>query len=109
MLSKTRRVPLQSFPKNSKVVLRTKNFSAKVSPNNLTINRLGVIIGKAAGPAAKRNELKRIIMNFFGDQKNFWEESAAKNKDVVIVVLAHAALQSVGALKQELEKYGGIF
>lgn len=109
MLPKIRRVPLQSFPKNSKAALRTRDFAAKIAPNNLSINRLGIIIGKAAGSAAERNRLKRVIMTFFGDKKAFWEKTANKGKDVVVVVSADVASQSIGALKQELEKYGSIF
>jgi len=109
MLPKKRRVPLQSFPKNAKAVIRTKNFAAKVVPNNISSNRLGVIIGKTAGSATKRNKLRRLIMALFSEQSGFWGYEEGKGRDVVIVVYPGAANLPIKELKQELEKYGRIF
>ena len=109
MLPKNRRVPIKYFPKNSRVALRTKNFAAKVAPNNVSYNRVGVIIGRSMGSAVKRNKLRRVIMAFFGNQRGFWDNSPEKNKDIVIVVASGAASLTRTELKQELEKYVRIF
>jgi ribonuclease P protein component len=109
MLPKVRRVPIQYFPKNSKVVLRTKNFTAKVAPNNLFYNRVGVIIARAVGSAVQRNKLRRLIMAFFGNQQGFWNSRTNNGKDIVIIAGNKAALLSQIELKRELEKYVRIF
>lgn len=109
MLPKNRRVPLKNFPKNSRAVVRTDNFVAKRSPNNISYNRAGVITPKSAGSAAQRNALRRLIMRFFEKAPRFWGKSITGGTDFVIIVSAGTGKRPLEGLKQELKNYGKLF
>lgn len=106
MLPKRLRVPLQSFPRNSKTVARTKNFTMKIAANNLQYDRGGVIVGKSSGGAAERNKIRRVIMDFF--QKRLSQENGT-GKDFVILVGPKVSESKTSILRKELESYGELF
>ncbi len=62
-MSKLARLPLSSFPKTARVVWRAPYFSIKTAKNQLTSNRLAVIIPAAVvRTAVARHRLKRQIL-----------------------------------------------
>ncbi len=109
MLPKNRRVLIQSFPKNSKVAHKTKNFVAKTTPNNTPYNRLGIIIGKSSGPAVERNRLRRTISSFFENSQGFLVKPQVKGKDIVIIASPSAGKLKSEELREEISNYGKLF
>jgi ribonuclease P protein component len=66
MLPKKLRLPVQSFSSSAKIFFRGQYLVAKLAPNNLSYNRVGVVVGrKAAAKATQRNLIKRKVFNFF--------------------------------------------
>jgi ribonuclease P protein component len=108
MLPKKSRVPIQSFPRNAKTIVRSKNFAMKFAANSLSYNRGGVIIGKSAGVAAQRNRLRRVIMELFQNNPNFSKKTAV-GKDFIILVGTKASENNSDSLNKELETYGKLF
>jgi ribonuclease P protein component len=108
MLPKKLRVSIQSFPRNTKTVVKTKNFTMKFTTNNLSYNRGGVIVGKSVGGAVERNKLRRIVMDFFKNNPNFIKRTTT-GKDFVILVGAKAIENKLDDLNEELKTYGQLF
>ncbi len=48
---------------------RTNNFLVLLKPNKRISSRLGITVGKKAGNAVKRNRTKRLIREFFRQNK----------------------------------------
>jgi len=44
---------------------QTVHFRVTICPNNLSLKRLGIAVGKGVGPAVKRNRVKRLVREFF--------------------------------------------
>lgn len=109
MLPKNRRVQIQSFPRNSRAAQKTKNFVAKTAPNNVSYNRLGVIIGKSSGSAVERNRLRRTISSFFEKNPGFLLKQQAKGKDIVIIASPSAGKLNSKELREEISNYGKLF
>jgi len=87
MLSRKYRLPIQEFKNRSQKTISTPIFSVKFSPNNLSYNRLGVIISsKVLSSAAKRNFWKRRIMHNF---------HASPKTGLDILVIANRGLKEV--------------
>src|SRR3972149_3411552 len=60
----------------------TRSFLIYILPNTSDIRRLGLIVGRHAGCAARRNRLKRLLREFFRLNKEAFPLSA----DIVISV-----------------------
>jgi ribonuclease P protein component len=108
MLPKNLRVPLQSFPRNSKTAARTKNFAMKLATNNLSYNRGGVIIGKSVGGASQRNSLRRMVVTFFQSSPGFMKKTN-NGRDFVVLVGSKVLDSKLDDLNKELKTYGQLF
>lgn len=108
MLPKKSRVPLQSFPRNAKIVARTKNFTLKLAANSQAYNRCGVIISKAGGKSTERNRLRRFIMDFFGSNKDFARKTI-HGRDFVVLVNTKLENIKLEDIKRELTSNGKLF
>jgi len=87
MLAKKYKLPVQSFVKKAGKTHRSRHFLLKVFDPAKKYSRVGVIISrKTAAKAAKRNQLKRIVFNFFRQHI-----AALPIKDYLVIVLPSAA------------------
>lgn len=77
MLRKKFRLPIATFPRHAEIILRNKYFLVKSSKNNLIYNRLGVTFkAKDIKKATKRNNIKRILFDFFQKEKNLFDQTS---------------------------------
>jgi len=66
MLAKKFRLPVNTFPVKARIFYRGQRFTIKISSNNLSYNRVGVIATKKTAPGAvERNRLRRKVFDFF--------------------------------------------
>jgi len=78
-----------------------KILGVKVLSNKLDCSRLGVIVStKVSKKAVKRNQLKRIIRDFFQDNL----EKIEKGKDVIIITLPDIENKEKSEIKEVLFK-----
>lgn len=104
MLPKKLRTPIRLFPKNTKSIFSDSNLVIKTHPNNLTYNRLGVLISKQTlKNAAHRNKLKRKIINLF--KNNLLAPNNKTGKDLLIILKAPIIKFTDARLKDAFEKY----
>lgn len=69
MIAKKYKLPIQLFPGKRGKLVKSANFTLKIFPTTLSFSRFGVTISvKTAPRAAKRNEIKRRLFNFFKDR-----------------------------------------
>ncbi len=105
MLPKKLRVPAQSFPRNAKFVFSDSYVAIKSHINNLTHDRLGVIIGRqVSSSAAQRNKLKRKVFNFLGKQIHL--NRVKEGKDLLIILKAPIIKLTNKEMKDSFRKYG---
>lgn len=79
----------------------------KSATNSLSYNRGGVVIGKSVGKAVKRNEIRRVVMDFFRNNGNFMK-AGIDGKDFVIFVGAGTTIDKLD-ISKELKAYGRLF
>jgi ribonuclease P protein component len=78
-----------------------KMLGVKVLSNKLDLSRLGVVVStKVSKKAVKRNQLKRIIRDFFQDNL----EKIEKGKDVIIITLPDIENKEKSEIKEVLFK-----
>ncbi len=81
MLAKKFRLPIGEFLPRKPKTIKTPNFSLKYLPNQLLFNRVSVVISKKTEKSsARRNRVKRIILDFFRQKKNI----PKKGTDILI-------------------------
>ena len=77
MFSKKHRLPIQAFSNKNKTVFGGEYVVIKTAPNNLTYNRVGVLVGKKTiKNATKRNEAKRTVFNFLKNSGLFFDPTS---------------------------------
>ncbi len=78
---------------------RTPHFRVSISPNSLLYRRLGITIGKRVGSAVQRNRLKRLIREFFRQNR----EVLPGSSDLVITAKEGAASLNFWQVSEELK------
>jgi ribonuclease P protein component len=78
---------------------QTDHFRVSVFPNSLSHRRLGITVGKRVGPAVKRNRLKRLIREFFRQNKG----ALPALSDFVITAKEGAAVLNFWQVSEELK------
>ncbi len=77
MLAKKFRLPVNAFPAKARIFYRGQHFTIKISSNNLSYNRVGIITTKKTTPrAVGRNRLRRKIFDLFRGMPAFAPASA---------------------------------
>ena len=101
MLAKKLRVPIQSFPKNAKVVFSDTNITIKSYKNAFKHNRLGVLVNKHVSKnATKRNFLRR---KFFGLPLS--KTKSGGSNDLLIILKPPIIKLTTKELTDKLVKY----
>lgn len=78
-------------PKDFKPFYKGNFFSVKRRTNGLSHSRIGVIVSKKNSKTATgRNMIKRLVMNFFRENKNFLDKFNPPT-DFLIVTLTTAS------------------
>ncbi|MFQ5586606.1 MAG: ribonuclease P protein component [Thermodesulfobacteriota bacterium] len=77
---------------------QTKSFILYILHNELNITRLGVSVSSKVGGAVRRNRIKRLLREFFRQNKELFPPST----DVMIVAKRGIALQGYGEVEREL-------
>lgn len=104
MLSKKYKLPIQLFPGKRGKLFKSAYFTLKTFPASKPFSRFGVTISaKTAPKAAKRNEMKRRLFNFFKDNPRI-----APIADYWFTVLPPAAGLSDEYFSLELKKLLGV-
>lgn len=108
MLPKKLRTPINLFPKNSKTVFSDNYITIKTNPNNLSYNRLGVILGKhILKSSVLRNKLRRRIINSLSQPLLSRESGFVKEfKDLLIIVKAPMINLTKEELENLFQRYG---
>ena len=78
---------------------RSPHFRVSICPNGLPQRRLGITVGKNIGSAARRNRLKRLIREFFRQNKG----SLPGSSDLVITAREGAAGLNFWQVSEELK------
>jgi|SRR3989338_5610327 len=105
MLPKKLRVPVQSFPRNAKPVFSDSCVAIKSHTNNLTHDRLGVIISRqVSSSAVQRNKLRRKVFNFLGKQIRL--NRAKEGRDLLIILKTPIIKLTSEEMKDSFRKYG---
>lgn len=78
---------------------QTDHFRVSICPNSLSHRRLGITVGKRVGPAVKRNRLKRLIREFFRQNKG----ALPAFSDFVITAKEGAAVLNFWQVSEELK------
>ncbi len=78
---------------------RSHHFRVSICPNSLTHRRLGITVGKRIGPAVQRNRLKRLIREFFRQNR----EVLPGSSDLVITAKEGAAGLNFWQVSEELK------
>ena len=76
----------------------TKNFAVILKQNRRDITRLGINVSKRVGDSVKRNRIKRMIREFFRQNK----QQIPKGYDIMIVALEHGDKPSFLKVNEEL-------
>lgn len=80
MIAKKFRLPVNTFPVKARIFYRGGHFTIKISSNNLSYDRVGVIAAKKTAPrAVERNRLRRKIFDLFG-------ETGEGGKDLLVLL-----------------------
>ena len=77
---------------------RTKHFTVIIKKNRLGLNRLGITVGKKIGNAVKRNKVKRLVREFFRQNKKIFPN----DYDIVFVANKGAEDLIYWEIKEEL-------
>ena len=100
------------FPKNERLLKRgdfvnlnrsgvrhyTAHFVVIHKKNDLGVTRLGITVGKKVGKAVKRNRIKRLIREFFRQNKS----DLVQGQDIAIIVKRDANHLNTEKIKDEL-------
>ncbi len=88
MLAKKFRLPVNIFPTKARIFYRGQHFTIKISSNDLSYNRVGVIVAKKTAPrAVGRNRLRRKIFDLFGEVAGKPADAKAlAGKDLLVLV-----------------------
>ncbi len=103
MLAKKFRLPIQNWLKQRKKITTRKSdfFIIKISDNNLSFSRFGVVISKKVSKSAvQRNKIKRTIFNFI----RLGKLHEIKGKDVLVIVSPKTAELKEKEIEKELAK-----
>lgn len=99
MLAKKKRTPIHQFPKTSSTMFRGRFIVVKKSYNNLSWDRVGVLVGRGvAKGAVHRNKIKRTVLRAVHPQKN-----KNKNTDYLVIVKS-VPTDKLETLKLEVKK-----
>ncbi len=79
----------------------TKNFIIFIRKNGLDYPRLGITVTRKYGKAVKRNRMKRLIREFFRQNKKLFKVGY----DYLIVVKRDCDLKNYWQVKEELERF----
>ncbi|MCR4275272.1 MAG: ribonuclease P protein component [Candidatus Wolfebacteria bacterium] len=81
MLVKKFRLPVKEFLSKKPKSAKTSNFYFRYLPNQLSFDRAGVVISKKTEKSsARRNRIKRIIFEYFRQEKSK-EKNQEKSKE----------------------------
>ena len=78
---------------------RTPYFRVSIRPNDLPHRRLGITVGKIVGSAVQRNRLRRLIREFYRQNKGLMPGSS----DLVITAKEGAASLNFWQVFEELK------
>ena len=78
----------------------TKNFFIYTISNDKGLRRLGLSVSKRVGHSPKRARTKRLLREFFRQNKNLFPESI----DILIVVKGGSTLKNCESVKKEISK-----
>jgi len=85
MLAKKFRLPVKEFLSKKAKITKTSNFYFRYLPNQLPFNRAGVVISKKTEKSsARRNRVKRIIFEYFRQEKNKEKNTPKTRIDILI-------------------------
>ena len=79
----------------------TENFIIFIRKNGLEFPRLGITVTRKYGKAVKRNRMKRLIREFFRQNKKLFKVGY----DYLIVVKKDCKLKNYWQVKEELERF----
>lgn len=95
MLAKKYRLPIQNFYNEPGKAVKNSFFVVKVKKSKLSFSRFGIVVGgKVDKRAARRNFIRRAILNWIRD----FELHKKPGKDVMIIVLPKAKELNVSEL-----------
>lgn len=80
--------------------IHTRSFTIITFSNQTGMRRLGTAVGKKVGNAVKRNRIKRLLREFFRQNKNRFPES----QDIVIIAKKGIKTLAYRDVYAELEK-----
>lgn len=87
MLAKKFRLPVSAFPAKARVFHRGQQFTLKIDSNDLSYNRVGVIVTKKTAPGAvERNRLRRKIFDLFRKSPAFANATEGKGIDLLVLI-----------------------
>ncbi len=100
MLAKKFKLPIETFPRQSKIVLDNDSLTLRGVKNNLTHNRVGIVFKKGAFKTASlRNKFKRIVFDFF--RANL-PQLKAQNQDLLVTLKPAIITLSPKEIKEQL-------
>ncbi len=103
MLGKKLRLDVESFPRKAKTAADTEYFFIKTAENNLSFDRVGVLVTIKVSPlAVKRNSIKRAAMDCFKDKR---QPERGKGRDVLIIFKPKAGSLPKKDISAILKKY----
>lgn len=82
------------------VRLHSDNFIVVVHKNQSGLKRLGVTVSRKVGRAVRRNRIKRLIREFFRQNKDTFQDS----QDIVIIAKRAIPVLTYWELHGELER-----
>lgn len=80
--------------------LSTRSFSLFILANGLGRRRLGLSVGSKAGNAVKRNRAKRLLREFFRQNRDLFPESM----DVLVTVKSLEHVKGLADVEEELSR-----
>lgn len=103
----------QSFGKDERILKRkdftavhergrrffSENFIVLLSPNSSGVRRLGLTVGKKVGIAVRRNRIKRLLREFFRQNK----DRLPPGQDMVIIARKDTSSRTYDEVRRELE------
>ncbi|MEK7566160.1 MAG: ribonuclease P protein component [Patescibacteria group bacterium] len=85
MLVKKFRLPVKEFLSKKPKSAKTSNFYFRYLPNQLSFDRAGVVISKKTEKSsARRNRIKRIIFEYFRQEKSKEKNIFKTGVDILI-------------------------
>jgi len=95
-----KRKDFQKLKENGKRYF-TKNFIVIIGKNDVNLPRIGIIVARKYGKAVERNRMKRLIREFFRQNKKLFKVGY----DYLIIVKNNCDLKNYWEVKAELEDF----